>query len=77
MARSYDRVCMEIKSIKQLEDALQYYVIDAEVCLERHYTFNQVVIALKKEIQTIKIDVFTDNNIIRDINLIQQLTINL
>ena len=67
---------MEIKSIKQLEDALQYYVIDAEVCLERHYTFNQVVIALKKEIQTIEIDVFTDNNIISDINLIQQLTIN-
>ena len=67
---------MEIKSIKQLEDALQYYVIDAEVCLERHYTFNQVVIALKKEIQTIEIDVFTDNNIVRDINLIQQLTIN-
>ena len=52
---------MEIKSIKQLEDALQYYVIDAEVCLKRHYTFNQVVIALKKEIQTIEIDVFTDN----------------
>ena len=68
---------MEIKSIKQLEDALQYYVIDAEVCLKRHYTFNQVVIALKKEIQTIEIDVFTDNNIIRDINLIQQLTINI
>ena len=67
---------MEIKSIKQLEDALQYYVIDAEVCFERHYTFNQVVIALKKEIQTIEIDVFTDNNIISDINLIQQLTIN-
>ena len=77
MARGYDRICMEIKSIKQLEDALQYYVIDAEVCLERHYTFNQVVIALKKEIQTIEIDVFTDNNIIRDINLIQQLTINI
>ena len=68
---------MEIKSIKQLEDALQYYVIDTEVCLERHYTFNQVVIALKKEIQTIEIDVFTDNNIVRDINLIQQLTINI
>ena len=68
---------MEITTIKQLEDALQYYVIDAEVCLERHYTFNQVVIALKKEIQTIEIDVFTDNNIIRDINLIQQLTINI
>ena len=67
---------MEIKSIKQLEDALQYYVIDTEVCLERHYTLNQVVISLKKEIQTIEIDVFTDNNIIRDINLIQQLTIN-
>lgn len=67
---------MEITTIKQLEDALQYYVIDAEVCLERHYTFNQVVIALKKEIQTIEIDVFTDNNIIRDINLIKQLTIN-
>ena len=65
---------MEITTIKQLEDALQYYVIDTEVCLERHYTFNQVVISLKKEIQTIEIDVFTDNNIIRDINLIQQLT---
>ena len=67
---------MEITSLKQLEDALQYYVIDTEVCLERHYTFNQVVIALKKEIQSLEIDVFTDNNIIRDINLIQQLTIN-
>ena len=68
---------MEITTIKQLEDALQYYIIDAEVCLERHYTFNQVVIALKKEIQTIEINVFTDNNIIRDINLIQQLIINI
>ena len=68
---------MEITTIKQLEDALQYYVIDTEVCLERHYTFNQVVLALKKEIQTIEIDVFTDNNIIRDINLIQQLTSNI
>ena len=67
---------MEITTIKQLEDTLQYYVIDAEVCLERQYTFNQIVIALKKEIQTIEIDVFTDNNIISDINIIQQLTIN-
>ena len=67
---------MEIKSIKQLEDALQYYVIDAEVCLERHYTFNQVVMSLQQELQSIDINVFTDNNIIRDINLIQQLTIN-
>ena len=50
--------------------------IDAEICIERHYTFNQVVTVLKKEIQTIEIDVFTDNNIISDINLIQQLTIN-
>ena len=77
MARSYDRVCMEINSLKQLEDALQYYVIDTEVCLERHYTFNQVVTALKKEIQTIEIDIFTNSNIIKDINLIQQLTINI
>ena len=68
---------MEITTIKQLEDTFQYYIIDTEVCLERHYTFNQVVIALKKEIQTIEIDVFTDNNIIRDINLIKQLTINI
>ena len=67
---------MEITTLKQLENALQYYVIGAEVCLERHYTFNQVVTSLKKEIQTIEIDVFTDNNIIRDIKLIQQLTIN-
>ena len=67
---------MEIKSIKQLEDALQYYVIDAEVCLERHYTFNQVVMSLQQELQSIDINVFTDNRIISDINLIQQLTIN-
>lgn len=67
---------MEIKSIKQLEDALQYYVIDTEVCLERHYTFNQVVMSLQQELQSIDINVFTDNRIISDINLIQQLTIN-
>ena len=67
---------MEIKSIKQLEDTLQYYVIDAEVCLERHYTFNQVVMSLQQELQSIDINVFTDNRIISDINLIQQLTIN-
>ena len=67
---------MEIKSIKHLEDALQYYVIDTEVCLERHYTFNQVVMSLQQELQSIDINVFTDNRIISDINLIQQLTIN-
>lgn len=67
---------MEITTIKQLEDALQYYVIDAEVCLERHYTFNQVVLSLQQELQSIDINVFTDNNIISDINIIKQLTIN-
>lgn len=67
---------MEITTLKQLEDALQYYVIDAEVCLERHYTFNQVVTSLKQDIQSIDINVFTDTRIIKDINLIQQLTIN-
>ena len=67
---------MEITTIKQLEDALQYYVIDTEVCLERHYTFNQVVMSLQQELQSIDINVFTDNRIISDINLIQQLTIN-
>lgn len=64
---------MEIKSIKQLEDALQYYVIDAEVCLERHYTFNQVVIVLYNNIQSITIDVFTPHNLIEDILLINQI----
>ena len=67
---------MEITTIKQLEDALQYYVIDTEVCLERHYTFNQVVMSLQQELQSIDINVFTDNNIISDINIIKQLTIN-
>lgn len=67
---------MEITTLKQLEDALQYYVIDAEVCIERRYTFNQVVTALKQEIQSIDINIFTDARIIRDIRLIQQLTIN-
>lgn len=64
---------MEIKSIKQLEDALQYYIIDAEVCLERHYTFNQVVIVLYNNIQSITIDVFTPHNLIEDILLINQI----
>ena len=64
---------MEIKSIKQLEDALQYYVIDTEVCLERHYTFNQVVIVLYNNIQSITIDIFTPHNLIEDILLINQI----
>lgn len=64
---------MEITTIKQLEDALQYYVIDAEVCLERHYTFNQVVIVLYNNIQSIIIDVFTPHNLIEDILLINQI----
>lgn len=67
---------MEITTLKQLEDALQYYIIDAEVCLERHYSFNDVVATLKQEIQTIKINVFTSDNVISDIKLIQQLTTN-
>lgn len=67
---------MEITTLKQLEDVLQYYVIDADVCLERHYTFNQVVTSLKQDIQSIDINVFTDARIIRDINIIKQLTIN-
>lgn len=64
---------MEIKSIKQLEDALQYYVIDTEVCLERNYTLNDIIISLKQEITTIEISVFTNSKIISDINLIKQL----
>ena len=64
---------MEIKSIKQLEDALQYYVIDTEVCLERHYTFNQVVIVLYNNTQSITIDVFTPQNLLEDILLINQI----
>lgn len=64
---------MEIKSIKQLEDALQYYVIDTEVCLEMNYTFNQVVIVLYNNTQSITIDVFTPHNLIEDILLINQI----
>ena len=64
---------MEIVTLKQLEDALQYYIIDAEVCLERHYTFNQVVIVLYNNIQSITIDVFTPHNLIEDILLINQI----
>lgn len=64
---------MEITTIKQLEDALQYYVIDTEVCLERHYTFNQVVIVLYNNTQSLTIDVFTPHNLIEDILLINQI----
>lgn len=34
------------------------------------------IATLKQDIQSIDINVFTDDNIIRDIKLIQQLTIN-
>ena len=64
---------MEIKSIKQLEDVLQYYVIDAEVCLEMNYSFKQIVIVLYNNIQLITIDVFTPHNLIEDILLINQI----
>lgn len=64
---------MEITTIKQLEDALQYYVIDTEVCLERHYTFNQVVLVLYNNTQLITIDIFTPHNLIEDILLINQI----
>ena len=64
---------MEITTIKQLEDALQYYVIDTEVCLERHYTFNQVVIVLYNNTQSLIIDIFTPHNLIEDILLINQI----
>lgn len=64
---------MEITTIKQLEDALQYYVIDTEVCLKMNYTFNQVVIVLYNNIQSITIDVFTPHNLIEDILLINQI----
>ena len=66
----------EINNLLKLQCQLQYYVIDAEVCLERHYSFNDVVTTLKQEIQLIEINIFTDDNVVRDINLIQQLTIN-
>ena len=64
---------MEIKSIKQLEDALQYYVIDTEVCLKMNYTFKQVVIVLYNNTQSITIDVFTPHNLIEDILLINKI----
>lgn len=64
---------MEITTIKQLEDALQYYIIDAEVCLERHYTFKQVVIVLYNNTQSLTIDIFTPHNLIEDILLINQI----
>lgn len=64
---------MEITSLKQLEDALQYYVIDAEVCLERHYTFKQVVITLYNDIQSSIIDLFTPQDLLEDILLINQI----
>lgn len=63
----------EINNLFELQCQLQYYVIDAEVCLERHYTFNQVVTALKQDIQSITIDVFTPHNLIEDILLINQI----
>ena len=66
----------EINNIFELQCQLQYYVIDADVCIERNYTFNQVVTSLKQDIQSIDINVFTDARIIRDINIIKQLTIN-
>ena len=64
---------MEITTIKQLEDALQYYVIDAEVCLKMNYTFKQVVITLYNDIQPITTDLFIPQYLIEDILLINQI----
>ena len=64
---------MEITTLKQLEDALQYYVIDAEVCLEMNYSFKQIVIVLYNNIQSITIDVFTPQDLLEDILLINQI----
>ena len=64
---------MEIKSIKQLEDALQYYVIDTEVCLEMNYSFKQVVITLYNDIQSIIMGLFTPQDLLEDILLINQI----
>ena len=63
----------EINNLFELQCQLQYYVIDADVCIERNYTFNQVVIALYNNIQSITIDVFTPHNLIEDILLINQI----
>lgn len=63
----------EINSLLELQCQLQYYVIDAEVCIERNYTFKQVVITLYNDIQSIKTDLFTPQDLIEDILLINQI----
>lgn len=59
---------MEITTLEELQYQLHHYVIDAEVCIERNYTFKQVVITLHNDIQSITTDLFTPQDLLTQIS---------
>ena len=67
---------MAIKTLEQLQNALSYYVIDADYCSSKGYSLQQVVGGLKEDILSHQPDIFSDEPYIRDIEIINNLTTN-
>ena len=63
-------------TLLELQESLEYYVIDADYCEHNHIGFNDVLYYLKREVSNMVVDIFTDTKLIDDINTIQQLNYN-
>ena len=63
-------------TLLELQNSLNYYVIDADYCECNHIEFNDVLYYLKKDVSNIVVDIFTDTKLIEDINTIKQLNYN-
>ena len=63
-------------TLLELQNSLNYYVIDADYCVCNHIGFNDVLYYLKRDVSNIAVDIFTDTKLIEDINTIKQLNYN-
>ena len=63
-------------TLLELQNSLNYYVIDADYCEHNHIGFNDVLYYLKSDVSNISVDIFTDTKLIEDINIIKQLNYN-
>lgn len=67
---------MAIETLRQLQDALSHYIIDADYCSSKGYSLQQVVSSLKEDILSHQPTIFSDESYIRDIEVINKLTTN-
>lgn len=63
-------------TLLELQNSLNYYVIDADYCECNNIGFNDVLYYLKRDVSNISVDIFTDTKLIEDINTIKQLNYN-